>query len=1017
MRAWLILLLAFPCQLLAGGPRFVAGSSFFDPSTKGAPITWAQGTVHYYTDQGDLSSLLPSAAADAFVADAFSRWTTVPTAMVIAVRDGQLSEDVSGANVSAATDGSISMPLDILDAATDKPLAIVYDADGKVIDALQGTGASSLCFTNSVVEAPPVFTSDAHFSHSLVILNGKCATTTDQLADLKYRLVRTLGRVLGLGWSQTKVNSATADLPGLALLHETDPISCVPISACYGTTADQLKTDDRAALSRLYPVTAVNLVTGKQLFFENAFRIHGSVRFIDANGRPAQPMQGVNVVAHWFDPTARATSGTFVASSVSGFLFRGNAGNSVTGFTDSVGNRFDQFGSDDVSLEGFYDLAGLEVGDRGLAEEFQISVEPLDPTWSADVGPYGHAQVWPSGTSSLLVARPTRGKDLVLDIVMQTSAPQLPDRFGPQTFASPAQIPPGGDWVGSISGYGTTDYFRLPGKANRTLAIEVTSLNEKGSVSQSKAMPAIGVWAMRDMQIPAQEFSPFAFNTGEFGFTRLDQISLQEDTDFRIGIADFRGDGRPDFRYHARVLYADHVIPARASVAGGTVLSVQGLGFRPTTAVQVGGASSPTLGISANSLLTNAPAQLDGVEDIALIDPDTGSSSVMTGALTFGAAPDDQILLVSGGGNPPLAVGANTPNPFGVRVVAVDGVTPVSGASVFFQSTPPASLSACGGAASCTVFSDQNGQASTRAALKTRNVVTLSAQLAPKSYSPAKQVSGTLAPNAAGPLDIALITETVRVPQGSPVDWTLTAIALASGTPQPNRTINFLITGGSPTLSSGSGVTDSTGRASVNIHLSAATREVDVVACLSPANLPCSRTFHIFPVAASNLRLQPVSGNLQVAFGGQPLQPVVVRVTDASTPPNPVSAANVAFQAMVTQPQNSPAPVSIGDTNITHNPAPVVLGSYQLISISDGDGLATFQLPPSNFPDVEIIGTALAGIATLQLHLKVLPNMPVQVTPARAKSFAETAAILTQQKKRQPQRRLRSTKKIQKDFR
>jgi hypothetical protein len=86
---------------------------------------------------------------------------------------------VNGVNVSAATDGSISMPLDILDAATDKPLAIVYDADGKVIDALQGTGASSLCFTNSVVEAPPVFTSDAHFSHALVILNGKCATTTD----------------------------------------------------------------------------------------------------------------------------------------------------------------------------------------------------------------------------------------------------------------------------------------------------------------------------------------------------------------------------------------------------------------------------------------------------------------------------------------------------------------------------------------------------------------------------------------------------------------------------------------------------------------------------------------------------------------------------------------------------------------------------------------------------------------------------------------------------------------------
>jgi hypothetical protein len=164
------------------------------------------------------------------------------------------------------------------------------------------------------------------------------------------------------------------------------------------------------------------------------------------------------------------------------------------------------------------------------------------------------------------------------------------------------------------------------------------------------------------------------------------------------------------------------------------------------------------------------------------------------------------------------------------------------------------------------------------------------------------------------------------------------------------------------------------------------------VACLAAANLPCSRTFHIFPVAASGLRLQPVSGNLQFAFGNQPLQPVVVRVTDASTPPNPVSYANVVFQVLLTQAQNSPAPVSIGDTNIALNPAPVVLGSYQLTSISDGDVLATFQLPPSNFPDVEIKGAVFAGIATLQLQERVLPNMPVQVSPARAQAVVRSAS-------------------------
>ena len=52
--------------------------------------------------------------------------------------------------------------------------------------------------------------------------------------------------------------------------------------------------DDRAALSRLYPVTAQNLASfpGKQLFFENTVRIHGTVCFADASGQPAQPDAG-----------------------------------------------------------------------------------------------------------------------------------------------------------------------------------------------------------------------------------------------------------------------------------------------------------------------------------------------------------------------------------------------------------------------------------------------------------------------------------------------------------------------------------------------------------------------------------------------------------------------------------------------------------------------------------------------------------------------------------------------------
>jgi hypothetical protein len=87
----------------------------------------------------------------------------------------------------------------------------------------------------------------------------------------------------------------SADYDGLTMMHASDPINCTPISLCY-PNADQPKMDDRAALSRLYPVTVQNQASfpGKQLFFENTVRVHGTVHFSDTGGRPAQPMQGVN---------------------------------------------------------------------------------------------------------------------------------------------------------------------------------------------------------------------------------------------------------------------------------------------------------------------------------------------------------------------------------------------------------------------------------------------------------------------------------------------------------------------------------------------------------------------------------------------------------------------------------------------------------------------------------------------------------------------------------------------------
>jgi hypothetical protein len=227
----LALLLALLSGARGGGPASVAGVSFFQNGLAGTPITWRDGSVAYYTDQGALSPLVSQSDANTLVADAFARWTSVPTAALSAQRAGQLDEDVSGSNVTLSG-GVLLMPVDIQETATSKPVAVVYDADGQVTDALLGEGAgdADLCASHAAYGGPDNFYSDAHFAHALVVVNGNCARSSADLPLLRYLLVRALGRVLGLDWSQLNDNVVTRspapsadDWAGFPLMHPVEP--------------------------------------------------------------------------------------------------------------------------------------------------------------------------------------------------------------------------------------------------------------------------------------------------------------------------------------------------------------------------------------------------------------------------------------------------------------------------------------------------------------------------------------------------------------------------------------------------------------------------------------------------------------------------------------------------------------------------------------------------------------------------------------------------------------------------
>src|ERR1035438_1419716 len=91
-----ILLLLAPWTVWAGGPKYVAGVSFFNPAAKGQPVYWAGGQVNYYVDQGPLNGSVSNSQATAMVDAAAAIWSAVPTAGVTLTDKGQLNEDVTG---------------------------------------------------------------------------------------------------------------------------------------------------------------------------------------------------------------------------------------------------------------------------------------------------------------------------------------------------------------------------------------------------------------------------------------------------------------------------------------------------------------------------------------------------------------------------------------------------------------------------------------------------------------------------------------------------------------------------------------------------------------------------------------------------------------------------------------------------------------------------------------------------------------------------------------------------------
>jgi hypothetical protein len=589
-----------------------------------------------------------------------------------------------------------------------------------------------------------------------------------------------------------------------------------------------------------------------------------------------------------------------------------------------------------------------------------------------------------------MIVTVSKGVDVAQDILMTGSAQEQEDPYRADNYAEPLAVPAGGAWNGSLGNHGDSDFLWVSARANRTFSLDVMALDEQGKPTQSKARPVAGVWLIGDPQEMAPEVAtPVPFNRATFGLTQLN-VQVLSPAMLRLGIADWRGDGRPDFRYRAQFLYGDTLSPSRISARGGLPVSIRGFGFKPGMAVTVGNVAASILLVRNQEIVVTAPPFSDGAQTITIANPATGASTQLQSALVYGAASTDRITLSDG--NPAIPVGTQTPFPIRATVTAFDG-SPVAGATVQWSVNNNATLATSGCGSFCYGVTDEQGHAEARVNVKAAGLTTVTAQLAPLAYSGIQAQSTVV--STYDPKNIALAPFKVWMMEGTTTDVPLTArVVTSTGGAVSGLRLNFTLIKGTATLTTAGATTDSSGYARSSVHVDTLSGEVDVRVCADGGGITCA-TFSLFKVAASDLKLQPVTGNGQIVAVGQAFAPLWLRVVDSSTPPNPVFGAAVTFQSELFRLDGTPPIQGGADDNVsTHPVQKIKLGSSQAVVLSDGDGFVNI-LPPngegSRALEVDIAVTA-GTRAFLSYALQAIPAPATTSTPSQSAASRLPAA-------------------------
>jgi hypothetical protein len=957
LRRLVLISLVLPASLAgAGVPKFVAGVTTFNSGVLGQPLVWPGGKLTYFVDQGGLNAALPHAQAVAMVDAAAALWSAVPTAAVQLTDGGALAEDVSGGNI-AVTNGAITAPADVTPAATGTPVAVIFDADGAVTDALYGSGASNptSCQLNGVRAWIDNFTPAAALAHGVILINGLCAATEDQEAMLQFELERAFGRLLGLDYAQVNPGAAATETDKLLGWPVMQPISGACGNAGGNCIPDPtlLRADDTAALSRLYPVTSSNLGSfpGKILTAANTISLKGTISFRNGLG-----MQGVNVVARPLDAHGNPLY-EYTVTAVSGVLFNGNHGNPVTGWVNASGVRLDQWGSNDATLQGFFDLSGIPLPPGLTVADYQISFEALNPLYMEDnaVGPYLQGQPAPSGTLATQTLQGlSPGSIQTLSVVAGDSAISgSNDAIG--SVDQPRTLPPGGLWAGRLGQVGQTDWFTFPARGNRIFSIVTQAVNESGEPSAVKAMPTIGIWNSADADgSPPVGYGP-GFNGMATGSTWL-RVATGGDDLVKIGITDLRGDGRPDYAYNAWVLYADTVYPARLPASGGPIV-IHGTGFRLNDTVQVGGRQATVTSIAPTEITAIAPAAAAGVTGSVDVevddDPDFYAAAVIPSGLSYNAGSGDALTLVTA---PMNTVPLGVPEPFTVTALGAD-LNPAGGVTVVYTVTSGTARLGCGLSA-CTVTASGDGTATMNLTAVDGAWSIVTASLT-NGASVQAQFQGGSAPT------LTALTGQLSLAAGATIPWTVRALVESGGAPLSGQSVvwqsasGFTLNGGNSATTAGNGIATLTLTAGALAEGQTAT----IQACVNGGS-PCV-SFTAFGARAAYAGLRAISGTEQtLSLTGTPSQ-IALRVLDMDG--NPLAGARVSlYQSIYAwQPpcpthgscaaapllmQQAAAATSAVDGSVIFDPASIAATATELYGVASTGNTASLNIQIEQHP-------------------------------------------------------------------